>query len=146
MPWSSKKRQVPKYSIASGFVIGDIPEELTQLNDMEARVVGLGICFTSCYNINGKCQECTKGHCINYWNDACTIAVSLPHPIERCGIVRLETARDPNHQRLFMVRPNLIRTALLWLREHNPLYKKLTYQMTCSRRSKKDKVANHRLH
>jgi hypothetical protein len=75
---SLKKRKTPKFSLASGYVVAEVPRELAVLNDMELRTIGLGIYCTPCYNLRGSGQECSRGNTINYWNDACELISTLP--------------------------------------------------------------------
>ena len=84
-----KRRQKPMFCIANGFLLCDVPLELAVLNTIELRMVGLGICFTTCYNLQGDGQECSRGNAINFWNDTFRIASSLPHPLERCGVIQM---------------------------------------------------------
>ena len=110
---------VPKFSIASGFAIADVPPELAELNAMEARMIGLGVCFTTCFRVRGG-QDFTRGNSINYWNKAFDVVTKLPRPLSRCGVVRMKSS-DEQPGQYYAVRPCLLRRALLWLREHNPL-------------------------
>ncbi|KAE9259021.1 hypothetical protein PR003_g34970 [Phytophthora rubi] len=36
---------------------------------MEARLIGLGVSFTSCVNLYRDGQEFTRGNAISYWDD-----------------------------------------------------------------------------
>ncbi|KUF88259.1 hypothetical protein AM588_10001753 [Phytophthora nicotianae] len=89
---------------------------------MEARLIGLGISFTTCVSLHCDGQEFTRGNSINYWNNAVDTVLELPRPIRKCGIVYLKTKNNSAGQ-LFRVRPDIVRRALCWLIEHNTLYK-----------------------
>ncbi|KAG6967009.1 hypothetical protein JG688_00006514 [Phytophthora aleatoria] len=89
---------------------------------MEARLIGLGISFTTCVNLHSDGQEFTRGNSINYWNNVVDTVLDLPRPIRKCGIVYLKT-RNNNAAQFFRVRPDLVRRALCWLIDNNPLYK-----------------------
>lgn len=123
---SLKRRQVPKFATASGWRLSDVPEELAQLNPMEARMIGLGLCFTTCYRLRGDGQEGTHGNSISYWNDACEIAKKLPRPLRRSGVVQVRTHGRRDKKKFFDIRPNLLRQALRWLIDNNPLYADVT--------------------
>lgn len=57
---SLTKNEMPKFCRASGFRIGPLPRELAVLNRTEARLVGLGISFTTCFNLYRDQQEFTR--------------------------------------------------------------------------------------
>ena len=52
--------KAPKFSRAAGFRISNVPEELAVLNNLEARTISLGVCFVTCYRVNGG-QDFTTG-------------------------------------------------------------------------------------
>lgn len=117
---SLTKFKVPKFSKRSGFRLGLVPDELAKLNDMEARMIGLGVCFTTCYRLKSGGQYATRGNCISFWNQICSTVSKLPRPVSKCGVIYLRS----NSQRLgvYEIRPNYIRAALYWLIKNNPLY------------------------
>lgn len=121
---SLREKKIPKFCRASGFRIAPVPSELAVLNRMEARLIGLGVSFTTCVNLYCDGQEFTRGNAINYWNDAVNVVLELPRPLSKCGIVYLK-AQNTKSSPFFRVRPHLVRRALSWLIEHNPLYKKV---------------------
>ncbi|GMF54467.1 unnamed protein product [Phytophthora fragariaefolia] len=122
--WDKSLREsvVPKFCRASGFRIATVPSELAVLNRMEARLIGLGILFTTCVNLYSDGQEFTRRNSINYWNNAFDVVLDLPRPLSKCGIVYLKTL-EAKSTKFFRVRPDLIRRTLCWLIDHNPLYK-----------------------
>jgi hypothetical protein len=112
---------VPRFSIASGFKLCSVPHCLAVLNPMEARMVGLGICFTTCYTLGSLGQTATRGNSINFWNDDIDLVAKLPRPPQLCGVIQLR--RHEGRGSCFTVRPWLLRKALDWLRANNPLYR-----------------------
>ncbi|GMF58921.1 unnamed protein product [Phytophthora fragariaefolia] len=121
---SLRERVVPKFCRASGFRIATVLSELAVLNRMEARLIGLGISFTTCVNLYSDGQEFTRGNSINYWNNAFDVVLDFPRPLSKCGIVYLKTLKAKS-TKFFRVRPDLIRRTLCWLIDHNPLYKRV---------------------
>jgi hypothetical protein len=121
---SLRARKIPKFSRASGLRIGDVPKELAVLNRIEARLVGLGISFTTCVNLYRDGQEFTRGNAINYWNEPAETVRELPRPLKSCGVVFLKSTTDSKSS-YFRVRPKLVREALMWLILNNPLYKRI---------------------
>lgn len=85
-------------------------------------MIGLGICFATCYRLRGDGQEGSRGNSISFWNDSCDIVGRLPRPKRRCGVVQVKSRDGKDASKLFAVRPNLLREALRWLINHNPLY------------------------
>jgi hypothetical protein len=116
------KKRVPKFSMRSGFCLSAIPYELAVLNDAEARMISLGICFISCFRLKGGGQRGTRGNAISYWNDSCSLVTKLPRPPTKCGVVHLRVQGEHSSGRVFDVRPHYLRCALLWLVENNELY------------------------
>lgn len=116
-----RARNTPKFSRCSGFRIGAVPEALASLNRIEARLIGLGICFTTCVNLYRDGQEFTKGNAINYWNEPAKVVRELPRPLKECGVVFLASKSD-TATKYFRVRPDLVKRALCWLIANNPLY------------------------
>ncbi|POM73102.1 Hypothetical protein PHPALM_10082, partial [Phytophthora palmivora] len=121
---SLRKKAVPKFCRASGFRIAPVPQELAILNRMEARLIGLGVSFTTCVNLYCDGQEFTRGNSINYWNNAVDVVLDLPRPLSKCGIIYLKSQKE-NSSNIFRVRPDLLRRALCWLIDNNPLYRKV---------------------
>ncbi|GMF17089.1 unnamed protein product [Phytophthora fragariaefolia] len=68
--------------------------------------------------------EFTRGNSINYWNNAFDVVLDLPRPLSKCVIVYLKTLKAKSTN-IFRVHPDLIRRALCWLIDHNPLYKRV---------------------
>ncbi|ETP35120.1 hypothetical protein F442_16638 [Phytophthora nicotianae P10297] len=89
-----RSQTIPKFSRASGFRLRDVPEELAALNRIEARLVGLGISFTTCVNLYRDEQEFTRGNAINYWNEPGEVVRELPRPLKSCGVVFLAAKSD----------------------------------------------------
>ena len=115
-------KRVPKFSKASGFKLCDIPPELAELNPMETKMIGLGVCFTTCFQVSGG-QHFTTGNSINYFNDSFDVVRKLPRPLTRAGVIRLKASGEDQRTSYYNVRPQLLKKALIWLREHNPLYR-----------------------
>ncbi|GMF35722.1 unnamed protein product [Phytophthora fragariaefolia] len=99
-----------------------MPEELAVLNRMEARLIGLGVSFTTCVNLYADGQEFTRGNSVNYWNNVVDTVLELPRRIRKCGIVYLKTGNS-DARPFFKVRPDIVRRALCWLIDNNPLYR-----------------------
>ncbi|ETL84076.1 hypothetical protein L917_16050 [Phytophthora nicotianae] len=116
-----RSQTIPKFSRASGFRLRDVPEELAALNRIEARLVGLGISFTTCVNLYRDEQEFTRGNAINYWNEPGEVVRELPRPLKSCGVVFL-AAKSDKATNYFRVRHHLVRRALRWLIDNKPLY------------------------
>lgn len=124
---SLTKNEMPKFCRASGFRIGPLPRELAVLNRTEARLVGLGISFTTCFNLYRDQQEFTRGNTVNYWNDVREVVLSLPRPLSKCAVVLLRSTSNQGTS-LIKVRLDVIRSALEWLIANNPLYRNVTIQ------------------
>ncbi|KAE8950934.1 hypothetical protein PR002_g33129, partial [Phytophthora rubi] len=64
---SLRARSTPKFSRCSGFRIAAVPDELAALNRMEARLIGLGVSFTTCVNLYRDGQEFTREKSTKYF-------------------------------------------------------------------------------
>src|ERR1700722_8524980 len=137
---SIKNNKLPALSLANRLYLGDIPDELADLTVVEQSVIAR--CRATCYIIKLKeenshlelstSQRGFKGHVIVYPQDPSAIAQKLPPAMEEIVppiCVLFVGSNVPTEQWLkehakpLAVRPAKIRQALIWLRDHNRLYK-----------------------
>lgn len=115
-------RQCPTFSAVSGLRLSPVPTCLSVLNPMEARMVGLGTCFTTCFTLGILGQAATRGNSINFWGESYDIVAKLPRSQSRCGVIRLRSPDSSSSTTYYHVRPRLLRQALAWLKANNPVY------------------------
>src|SRR3984957_4650754 len=137
---SIKNNKLPALSLANRLYLGDIPDELADLTVVEQSVIAR--CRATCYIIKLKedgsqleletSQRGFKGHVIVYPQDPSAIAQKLPPAMEEivspiCVLFVGSKIPDERwlkeHAKPLVVRPTKIRRALIWLRDHNRLYK-----------------------
>jgi hypothetical protein len=102
-----RRKEAPKYSAASGFIIGVVPVELARLSWTESWRIGLGTCFTTCFNLARGGQECTRGNAVNCWNKVCDVVTSLPRPLTMSGVIQLVTDKTDSHHESLSCDPTI---------------------------------------
>ncbi len=139
-----KKGKIPKFSLANGLFLGNVPKELQDLTIIEESMIAL--CRSKCYVIqlkddsleleSGHVQRGMKGHVIVYPQRPSHIATSLPPDIEEitspiCVLfVGSEKPSDDwlrNHAKPLAVNGGRVRRALQWLKDNNPLYSSIEF-------------------
>ena len=116
--------RVPRRSTRNGLWLGDmesVPPVFSELNMLEQNMIALAVPFMTVKRLPHGGQMSTIGHTITFPNEISSVVRRLPRPLERASIVWVRT-NGRGTGVLEPVRPNMIREALLWLREHNPLY------------------------
>ena len=116
--------QIPNASILNN-AWGDVPPELACLNALEEKMIALYVCNTKIV-ICPLGQTARIGGTAYVMNDLVSNVEVLPRMPNMTDTL-LAVPRKYNNQNTksdgMMIRPNLIKRALLWLIEHNPLYK-----------------------
>jgi hypothetical protein len=135
------KNKLPPEALANSLWTGaGMVKELSGLTWVEEK-------FISCVHVSVQVQKCrpvrnwkwdafhpqpkVKGHIITYPADPAMVLRRLP--LKPAGLVQLvkvvfmsnekPSFQEASKSRFFLVRREKVRQALLWLKEHNPLYK-----------------------
>ncbi|PPQ81895.1 hypothetical protein CVT24_009316 [Panaeolus cyanescens] len=131
---------VPPLSLANHNFIGEVPEELRDLNMIEECMIAPCRAKTTVVQlteIEGRqaasvAQRALKGNVIIFPQDPSQIARSLPIPphdmAKHVCIVFIGSSKPSREWILtkakpLLIRPDVIRRALIWLKRHNPLYR-----------------------
>ncbi|KAJ3486464.1 hypothetical protein NLI96_g4222 [Meripilus lineatus] len=128
--WANlKRRTVPTKALANGLWLGDVPPQLKKLNFVEKLVIAL-------YRHNVSVARVAKGQ-----RKMITNAIVFPQPVaqlnkvlpitktelDECLVVVFTGPNPPTAQdylrTAFLVRPNVIHDALLWLKANHLDYK-----------------------
>ena len=128
-----KKKEIPVVALVNRLDWGDIPPELQDLNVLEMRIISIYNCLTTFVRMNRSPggQSGTLGGVCHMVNDVSSWAKILPRHPSQCGIWNVLIQR-PNvegvyqkayYHRTYPIRVERVKAALLWLKEHNPLYK-----------------------
>jgi len=139
---SLKKKKVPPLSLANCTFLGPVPDELKDLTVVEEAMIAR--CRSKCWviqlkeerelNLNNT-QRGMKGHVIIYPQRPSEIAAVLPPSLDDiltpiCVIFIGSSPPSPEWLREkakpLAVRREKVRSALVWLKEHNPHYKDIT--------------------
>ena len=137
---SLKKCKVPPLSYANNTFLGTVPEELKNLTVVEEAMIAR--CRAKCWVVQLKeenqalkiasSQRGLRGHVIIFPQRPENLATLLPPPVEDIVTpicVVFVGASPPSPQWLqekaapLVVRREVVRSALIWLKKHNPLYK-----------------------
>ena len=134
-----RKSKTPPLSLANNLLLGDVPPELQGLTVVEESMIArcrAKICIIQLKaqenSVLPNAQRALHGHIIIYPQKPDNLLHVLPPTInEACTpiCVVFVGSRPPSQQWLrekakpLIVRQERVRTALLWLKEHNPLYR-----------------------
>ncbi|CAF3088726.1 unnamed protein product [Rotaria sp. Silwood2] len=129
-----KKRQMSSRAIMNKLKVCNVPSELKKLNNLEKHLNALRLPFMKIVNLtSGKLssrflQKGTKGplHCVP--SDVEDTATTLPRPVDKSMMVRLQLKRRLKYKAIWeeqLVNPNDVRDALFVLTKMHPGYKKI---------------------
>ena len=128
------KGRVPKFSIANGAWLGDIPSELRNLTIPEEKLISLYrhnscvIKLQSPFHSSTTAQAALKGNCITFLQNVPNIVKSLPLTLDDlCDTLKVifVGSRPPERihlRKILTVRKRRIVQALQWLKRNNALY------------------------
>ena len=100
----------------------DVPEVLKDLTLIEKQLIARVHPVVSLYKIK-NCQYKYKGNIINFPQEVQEVANILPHTINKLDniiTIRLDNSQGSKD---FLVRRSVVKSALIWLKQNNPLYK-----------------------
>jgi hypothetical protein len=145
-----KRNKLPPLSLANRNFLGPVPEELKNLTVIEEAMIAR--CRSKCWIIQLKeenqdlvlasTQRGVKGHIIIYPQQPSQLALTLPPAVEDIvsPVCVLFVGASPpttqwlrEHAKPLAVNTNRVRTALQWLKVHNPFYKGVTLNEECLR-------------
>lgn len=127
-----RRKQMPCRAVVNDLEVCDIPPELKKLNNLEKHLIALRLPFMKIVNLcSGKisnrfAQKGTKGplHCVP--SDVQDTVTSLPRPVDKSMMVRLQLKRRLNYKAVWeeqMINPRDVREALFVLNKKHPGYK-----------------------
>lgn len=136
---SIRSNKLPPLALANDMILGNIPHELADLTVVEEAMIAQ--CRAKCWVIQLKeehselmvpnAQRGVRGHIIIYPQRPSAIATILPPSLEEVSTpicVVFVGASPPSKEWLqqkakpLVVRRAKVRSALIWLKKHNPLY------------------------
>ena len=127
-----KKRQMPSRAIVNKLKVSEIPSESKKLNNLEKHLISLRLPFMKIVNLtsgkicNRLSQKGTKGplHCVP--SDVQNTVTSLPRPVDKSMMVRLQLKRRLKYKAVWeeqLINSNDVRDALIVLTRTHPGYK-----------------------
>ena len=122
---SMKKGRIPIQAKANGLKLETIHEELSDLNDLESHLIGQRIPFMKICALPRGQQKAIHGPCVNVPSDIDNMCKLLPRLPSNAEVIPLKLKRKLCYKGSYMfknIRPEQIKKALKWLKEHNPLY------------------------
>ena len=124
-----KRSQVPTQAVANSLKLDPIPEELSDLNDLEVRLVAQRTPFMKLVALPKGRQHAIHGPCVNVPATMKSICTLLPRLPDTAQVVPLQFKRRLRYRSNYMfkhIRPSRVLGALRWLKNNNPLYKDVT--------------------
>lgn len=127
---NSRQDKMPANAYWNHMDPGEIPEELSQLNFYERRLLSRIFLYQNIINLTPSHrsrywnQPALRGQVIHFYQDIHEIpAQLLPRPPNECGIV-VVTSHLQNVDKIIELKVNFpkLERALYWLKENNPLY------------------------
>ena len=120
-----KKSEIPSQAVCNKLDIFDFPDDLSNLNRLEKAIISRRILFKK-VTIMPKAQTPKlKGSICNVPIDTVDVANTLPQGADSNGIVMIKLKRKllyRGHVYFEAVSPDLVRSALEYLKMNNPLY------------------------
>jgi Helitron helicase-like domain at N-terminus len=132
-----QRSRVPKYAVANYLFLGVVPNELHNLTPVEESMIALcraRLIMVQLKSVrgSGQCaQHAFRGHTIFHQQDIGKIATHLPPSIEEIvshvcvlfiGPTKPHNLWIRQHAKPLVVRADVVRRALIWLKNNNPLY------------------------
>ena len=128
-----KTSKMPTQAVANSLQLCPIPPELSDLNDLEERMIAQRTPFMKLVALPKGRQQAIHGPCVNVPSRLKSICTLLPRLPRQALIIPLKFKRRLRYRSYYMfkhARPHKIMTALKWLKKHNPLYKDVTVSTT----------------
>lgn len=116
---------MPCQAVANDLQLASIPAELQDLNDLERRFIGLRIVFMKLVALPKGGQYGISGDCVNVPAKVTAMCTLLPRMPEAVQLVTFKLKRKlmyKGHHMMSDINPHKVMAALIWLKEHNPLY------------------------
>ena len=120
-----KRGTLPVQAKANGFQLDLIPPELDGLNELEIRLISLRIPFMKMVALPSGRQQSIHGPAVNVPSNVDNVCEVLPRLPSQTELIPLKLKRRLCYKGHYMynyVRPNVVLTALRWLKVNNPLY------------------------
>jgi len=114
---------VPDKSLLRGLWTGPIPEELQDLTSLETSMISIYSPVTKLTLQGGQYYHAKGGTTYVVVNDLTSIALQLPFMPTQSLIAVLRVSKPNQTQKDYKYRPYYVKRALLWLKQHNFLYK-----------------------
>ena len=109
----------------NGFQLDPIPPEFDGLNELEICLISLRIPFMKLVGLPSGKQQSIHGPAVNVpskFNSVCEVLPLLPSQTELIPLKLKRRVCYKSHYLYNYVKPNVVLTALRWLKENNPLY------------------------
>ena len=121
-----KAGRLPTQSWANDLQLDDIPPALQGLRPLEIRLISQRIPFMKLVALPRGGQKTIHGSAVNVPSKLQSITTLLPRLPETAEVFALKLKRKLAYEGHYMyeyVRPKHVMDALIWLKQHNPLYK-----------------------
>jgi hypothetical protein len=132
-----RKDEIPPASIANGNAFKDIPAALSDLNDLEWRLVSPRIHFAKIFQAPRGKQYKILGNVVNVPVNVNNTLTHLPRRGDEMETIKVQLKRRLSHRNIVLskvIRPRKVREAAKWLIKNGSLYrnKKIRFDKTWS--------------
>lgn len=121
-----RRNQMPPLCTANSLQLSEIPTELSQLNEVGERLVSLTYPFMKIINAPTCNRSKIRGPVVTVPVGVTGVEGALPRTKDSSGIILLQLRRKQEYDHTYLqrfVNPRHLNSAILWLKENNPLYK-----------------------
>jgi hypothetical protein len=122
------KKKIPAMSVSNNLHLHKIPVELKDLGELESVLISQRIIFFKMVNLPRGRQRGVIGSFVNVPIDTESVCTSLPRTPDQAGIIPLKLKRKASYKGHHLhqnIRPNHVNDALIWLVNHNELYRNI---------------------
>ena len=121
-----KRGALPAQVKANSLDLDNIPDELSDLNPLEVRLISLRIPFLKMVALPCGKQRAIHGPAVNVPTDLTPVCTLLPRLPSQTQMVPMKLKRKLCYKGHYMyqdIRPAKVLAALQWLKSNNPLYR-----------------------
>ena len=120
-----KRKKLPVQAKCNGLALSKVPDELSDLNPLEVRLLSRRIPFMKLVSLPRGKQAGIQGPAVNVPTDLDIVCEQFPRLPTECQIISLKLKRKLEYRKAYIhdfVRAHKVLLALQWLKSNNPLY------------------------
>ena len=136
-----KRGRIPAQAKTNNLTLEEVPEQLSDLNPMEVRLISLRIPFMKMVALPCGKQRGIHGPAVNVPTDLHPVCNLLPRLPSEAQMVPMKLKRKlcyKGHYMFQYIRPAKVLAALEWLKANNPLYQDVQINMEWEQHAHQD--------